>query len=128
MEEYSHFAGACAHNSDLERSSSEMLFSVEDHQQRQNTFPWRRLVRPFCICLEGPLLEKWDSNRAVKLWCTDKTRRVNYQATYTCKSEKQEEEEQEKNGINLDEFETWLPSDDEDEADDEDQAEADGER
>ena len=87
-----------------------------------------------CIRLEGPPAEKWDATSAVKLWWTDKTRRVNHPATHTktCK-EAEDVEHEKKGGLSLDDWETWLANEDDktededDEADGEDETEADGE-
>lgn len=51
-------------------------------------------------CQETPSAEKWDTTSAVKLWWTDKTRRVNHPATSTktCKAQKLQEAEHKKKG------------------------------
>ena len=65
------------------------------------------------IRIEGPPLEQWTSENAVKLWWGDKTRRVNRSEPSTSSgvSSSQVASQSEPPTWTLDDWDTWLDSD-----------------
>ena len=68
-----------------------------------------RLENLIRIQLEGPPLQQWDASRAVELWWTDKSRRINRSAGDSSASTS-ENQAAASGGSNFDlsDWETWL--------------------
>ena len=61
------------------------------------------------IRIEGPPIQRWDATNAVRLWLTDKTRRVDasHSASRKCKDQPQSQDSNELDWS----FSDWLESD-----------------
>ena len=71
-----------------------------------------RLDQILRIRIEGPPLEKWEPTNAVKLWWTDKTRRVDASHSAPRKhKDKSQSQGDEEFDWSLSDWENWLESD-----------------
>ncbi len=79
---------------------------ITEHEKALNTSTWLEYE-------QGPPLEQWNSENAVKLWWGDKTRRVNRSEPSTSSgvSRSQAASQSEQPTWTLDDWDTWLDSD-----------------